>query len=105
MTSDLSAVVLFSVSDTTDQATPKNERIRNKKDFDDFHKNLKKQNEKMSYYRLRADFENTFQHGRYGRSCSLPRDTSAINYGELTAYFPFIRICIRSAFKSKERQS
>ena len=103
MTSDLSAVVLFSVSDTPDRATPENERIRNKKDFDDFH--FQKQDKKMSYYRLRADFENTFQHGRNGRSCSLPRETSAINYGELTAYFPFIRICIRSAFKSKERQS
>merc|ERR1712142_419294 len=73
-----------SVSDTPDRATSENERIRNKKDFDDFYKNLKKQDEKMSYYRLRADFENTFQHGRYGRSCSLPRDTSAINYDRLS---------------------
>jgi len=30
-----------SVSDTPDRATSENERIRNKKDFDDFHKNLK----------------------------------------------------------------
>merc|ERR1711915_122738 len=49
-----------------------------------FIKKLKTQNEKMSYYRLRADFENTFQHGRYGRSCSLPRETSAINYDRLS---------------------
>merc|ERR1711915_328854 len=47
-------------------------------------KKLKTQNEKMSYYRLRADFENTFQHGRYGRSCSLPRETSSINYDRLS---------------------
>ena len=35
----------------------------------------------MSYYRLKADFENMFQPERRNRSCSLPREISGYNSG------------------------
>merc|ERR1712033_13101 len=47
---------------------------------------LNESTKKMSYYRLKADFENTFQSGRSHRSRSLPRETFSHD-----PYLPFTR--------------